>query len=131
MRRSVVDRSIIRIADGGIHMSDEAVAKFLELVATDETVEEAMDAAGEQQAEVAATAVKLGREHGLAFTGDEFTSVIEAFYREHPGELDPAELDGVSGGFNPQPEPPAHIGYSEPSRPPWFSQSWTSRFRGR
>jgi predicted ribosomally synthesized peptide with nif11-like leader len=112
-------------------MSDEAVAKFLELVATDEAVGEAMDAAGEQRADVAAAAVKLGHDHGLEFTGDEFTSVIETFYREHPGELDPAELEGVSGGFNPQPEPPAHIGHPGPPRPPWFSRSWASRFRGR
>ncbi len=88
-----------------------------------------MNAAAEQQADVAATAVGLGEKHGIEFTSDEFASVVEAFHREHSGELDGAELSGVAGGFNPQPEPPAT--WNQPSASPWFSQSWAMKSRRR
>ncbi|RLE22287.1 MAG: hypothetical protein DRJ61_12020 [Acidobacteria bacterium] len=108
-------------------MSQESVARFLELVASDKSLEAAMNAATEQQANIAATAVGLGKGHGLEFTSDEFASVIESFYREHPGELDDAELNGVSGGFNPQPEPPGM--WDMTSNTPWFSQPWSMNTR--
>jgi len=110
-------------------MSEEAVAQFLGLVAVEQALAEAMDAVAGEKADIASTAVKLGKKRGLEFTGKEFISAIEAFYREHPGELDEAELDGVSGGFNPQPEPPGGIGPY--TNPPWFSRSWATKFRGR
>jgi hypothetical protein len=84
-----------------------------------------MNAAAEQHADVAATAVGLGGRLGLAFTADEFVAAVDAFHREHPGALDEAELMGVSGGLNPQPDPPmlVHIGPTFP----WFSQAWALR----
>jgi hypothetical protein len=105
-------------------MSQEAVARFLELVESDPAVESAMNAAAPQGADVAAVAVAIGEAHGLAFTADEFAAAVQAFHREHSGELDDAELAGVSGGLNPQPEPPMTVtGFS--STLPWFSQSWS------
>ncbi len=109
-------------------MSQESVTRFLELVTSDESLEAAMNAAAEQKADIAATAVGLGEKHGLEFTSDEFASVVEAFHREHTGELDDAELSGVSGGFNPQPEPPGMWDMS--SNSPWFSQPWSMNIRG-
>jgi hypothetical protein len=110
-------------------MSQESVARFLELVASDESLEAAMNAAAEEQADVAATAVGLGEKHGLEFTSDEFASVVEAFHDEHSGELDAAELGGVTGGFNPQPEPPAMSRSSHHA--PWFSQPWAAKIKYR
>jgi hypothetical protein len=114
---------------GGDEMSQESVARFMELIASETSLEEAMNEAAEQQTDVAATAVSLGEQHGLDFTSDEFTSFVDEFHREHPGELDRAELNGVSGGFNPQPEPPGMWDMS--MRGKWFSQSWASKLRLR
>jgi predicted ribosomally synthesized peptide with nif11-like leader len=111
-------------------MSQDAVARFLELVAANETLKTAMNAAADEQADVAATAVGLGKTHGIEFTSEEFVSVVEAFHREHSGEIDEAELNGVSGGFTPQPEPPGISDLASDS--PWFSQKWATKgFRGR
>jgi hypothetical protein len=109
-------------------MSQGAVARFLELVASDAAVEAAMNAAAEQHGDVAAAAVGLGEKHGLEFTSHEFVSAVTAFNDEHPGRLDDAELKGVSGGFNPCPEPPRV--WSPSPDPPWFSQQWASRLLG-
>src|SRR5512140_2285396 len=106
-------------------MSQEAVARFLELVASDRSTESAMNSAAEQRKDVAATAVGLGGKRSFAFTVDEFASAIQSFHREHPGALDDAELKGVSGGLNPQPDPPLLVSMSP--IPPWFSQPWASR----
>jgi hypothetical protein len=106
-------------------MSQEAVARFLDLVASDAAAETAMNAAAQQGADIAAAAVGLGRKHDLEFSAEEFVSAVQAFRREHPGQLDEAELAGVSGGFNPQPEPPGVWGM--PSGKPWFSQQWTAK----
>lgn len=109
-------------------MSEQAIAQFLDLVAADESIEAALDAVAEQRADVASAAAELGKKRGLEFTGAEFASAVGAFYREHPGELDDAELAGVSGGFNPQPEPPGK-GAGHTSTP-WFAHRWASGFRG-
>jgi hypothetical protein len=106
-------------------MSQDAVARFLELVESDGTVEAALNAAAERQADVAAAAVGLGEQHGLEFTSQEFMSAVKAFHDEHPGRLDDAELMGVRGGLNPCPEPPSFV--TPWSDPPWFSQQWASR----
>lgn len=105
-------------------MSREAVGRFLELAAADKSAEAEMNAAAERR-DVPATAVRIGRLHGLEFTVDEFVSAIDAFRREHSGELDDAELAGVSGGLNPQPEPPMLT--KIPTGLPWFSQNWATK----
>lgn len=104
-------------------MSQQAIARFLELVASDKSIEAALNAAAAGGADVSAAASDLGKQKGLVFTSDEFAAAVGAFYREHSGELDDAELHGVSGGFNPQPEPPA-----SPSTT-WYTQTWTSGYR--
>jgi len=106
-------------------MSQQAIARFLELLATDKSMEATLNTAAEQKADVATAAVELGKKHGLEFNGDEFAAAIGAFYREHSGELDDAELQGVAGGFNPQPEPPA-LSSNDST---WTSQSWTTTFK--
>jgi hypothetical protein len=101
-------------------MSQQAVSQFLELVASDGSVEATLNAAAEQQTDVAAAAVALGKKHGLEFSGDEFTAAVRAFQHDESGELDEAALETVAGGFNPQPEPPAiPIGKS------LLSQKWS------
>jgi hypothetical protein len=106
-------------------MSHEDVGRFLDLISSESSIEDALNTAAERQEDVAATAVKLGAKHGLHFSRDEFSGAIEAFHRAHPGELDDAELEGVSGGFNPQPEPPP-VGYGA-TQNPWFSQPWSKK----
>jgi predicted ribosomally synthesized peptide with nif11-like leader len=105
-------------------MSREAIARFLELAASDKSVEGEMNAAAERQ-DVPATAVRIGRHRGFEFTVDEFESVIAAFHREHTGEIDDAELAGVSGGLNPQPEPPSRMRISPGL--PWITQNWAAK----
>ena len=107
-------------------MSHEDVARFLELASTESAIEDAMNAAAERKEDVAAIAVTLAEKHDLHFSREDFSRAIEAFHRAHPGELDDAELEGVSGGFNPQPEPPA-MPYGG-SQNPWFSQPWSNKF---
>jgi hypothetical protein len=87
-------------------MSQQAIARFLELVASDESMEATLNTAAEKQTDVAAAAVELGKNHGLEFNRDEFTAAVGALQREQSGELDEAALEAVAGGFNPQPEPP-------------------------
>ncbi|MFV2074289.1 MAG: Nif11-like leader peptide family natural product precursor [Thermoanaerobaculales bacterium] len=106
-------------------MSKESVEQFLSLIASDTTMEAALNVAAEQRTDVAATAVELGEERGLEFTADEFNAGVEAFHDEQPSELDDAALEGISAGFNPQPEPPA-LGGAQ-SYVPWSSQKWASR----
>jgi len=107
-------------------MSHEDVARFLELVSSESAIEDALNVAATQQGDVAEIAVRLAEEHGLHFSRDEFSGAVEAFHRVHSGELDDAELEGVSGGFNPQPEPPAISGGA--TQNPWFSQPWSKKF---
>jgi len=87
-------------------MSQQAIARFLELVASDESLEATLNAAAEQKTDIAAAAVALGKTHGLEFSGEELAAAIGAYQRGQSGELDEAALEGVAGGFNPQPEPP-------------------------
>jgi hypothetical protein len=107
-------------------MSQDAVARFLELVSSESEIEDEMNTAAERQEDVAAVAVTLGRQHGLEFSREEFASVVESFHRAYSGALDDAELEGVSGGFTPQPEPPGI--FDTPADNPWFSQPWSSNF---
>jgi len=88
-------------------MSQQTIARFLELVASDESMAATLNKAAERQTDVAAAAVELGREHGLDFSSEELTTAIATFHREQSGELGEADLERVAGGFNPQPEPPA------------------------
>jgi hypothetical protein len=107
-------------------MSHEDVARFLELVSSESAIEDALNAAAQRQEDVAAIAATLAEKHDLHFSRDEFSGAVEAFHRAHSGELDDAELEGVSGGFNPQPEPPALGGATVQN--PWFSQPWSNKF---
>ena len=108
-------------------MSREAVARFLDLIGSDRSLE--LDAAARRPEDVAAKAAELGKKHGLEFTPEEFAAAVEAFHREHSGELDDAELHGVAGGFNPQPEPPG-MGASS-ANPPWHSRELGRGLQGR
>jgi hypothetical protein len=104
-------------------MSQQAIVRFLELVASDKSIEATLNTAAEQKVDVATAAVELGKKHGLEFSGAEFSAAMGALQREQSGELDDAALETVAGGFNPQPEPPAlPIGKS------LLSQKWSKSF---
>ena len=52
--------------------------------------------------------MELAREQGMAIDSGELERVLAS----HSRELDDRALDQVSGGFNPQPDPPGRIAYN-------------------
>jgi len=86
-------------------MSLDSVGEFLEkLSQSDElqgTLRSSMDG-GDKDAD---TVVAFAAEHGHSFTADEYREVAE-LVAGGQDELAEGELEAVSGGFNPQPDPP-------------------------
>ena len=105
-------------------MSRENAERFLESVASDRSIEAELETAAETGSDIAVAAVELGRGRGLDFTSEEFARAVDDT-RSHWGEiLGDDDLAGVSGGINPQPEPPKELLSRASSPPSWLSQRW-------
>ena len=78
-------------------MSVENVVKFYELVASDEGLQDRMQAATDPEAFMA-KAVEIGGEQGLEFTGEELRGNIEKLGRQVDEELSESDLEEVAGG---------------------------------
>ena len=88
-------------------MSTQAAQTFLERMATDVNYRNTMRAElGPSPAPSEVTS--LAFREGYSFTEEELTAGLAAV---KGAELSDAELESVTGGFNPQPEPPARFNF--------------------
>jgi predicted ribosomally synthesized peptide with nif11-like leader len=72
-------------------MSQENLAKFMQQVQQDPSLQQKLAAAPDKE-QASRLAVELGRELGLEFT------VAEVLDLDYGGELEESELDAVAGG---------------------------------
>ena len=86
-------------------MSEQSAVEFLRKVSEDEVFGGKLHAAVEGEPDQHAAIAEFGREHGHDFTAAELSSVL-ALHREAQAQLSDEELEQISGGFQPQPEPP-------------------------
>lgn len=83
-------------------MSAEATRGFLQKIASDARYRENVERAIKENPDQPNAILKLAAKEGYDFTAKELAQTLNA----SDGELGDRELTSVSGGFNPQPEPP-------------------------
>ena len=85
-------------------MSAEATRGFLQKIASDARYRENVERAIHEKRDPNSI-LRLAAKEGYDFTAEELAQTLNA----SNGELNDRELASVSGGFNPQPEPPKSI----------------------
>jgi predicted ribosomally synthesized peptide with nif11-like leader len=83
-------------------MSAEATRGFLQKIASDARYREKVERAIKEKPDQRNAILGLAAKEGFNFTAAELAQTLNA----SNGELNDGELGAVSGGFNPQPEPP-------------------------
>jgi len=86
-------------------MSAEATRGFLQKIASDARYRGNIERAIKEKPDQPNAILKLASKEGYDFTAEELAQTLNA----SDGELGDRELASVSGGFNPQPEPPKSI----------------------
>jgi predicted ribosomally synthesized peptide with nif11-like leader len=89
----------------GKNMSLESVGEFLEMLSQSEELQPSFRSSIADGADEADAVVAFAGERGHSFTADEYREVAELIAGAED-ELAESELEAVSGGFNPQPDPP-------------------------
>src|SRR5687767_4087709 len=79
-------------------MSTQAAGKFLEKVASDETLSEKLFSKGGSKQELLDAVVAAGRERGFTFSEHDVGSLLASARRPEAGVLDEHELEQVVGG---------------------------------
>lgn len=86
---------------------DRATLSFLETLNRDTSMQQDLDTALEGAADPFAALMQFARARGFEVTSGGLNAAKEAL--SAASEMSEADLGAVSGGFNPQPEPPARI----------------------
>jgi hypothetical protein len=89
---------------GRVRLS-RSVGEFLEMLSQSEELQDSFRSTFEGGADEADAVAAFAAERGHSFTADEFREVAELI-AGGDDELAETELEAVSGGFNPQPDPP-------------------------
>jgi len=109
-------------------MSLDTVGEFLEMLSQSEELQGSLRSSMDGGSDDADTVVAFAAERGHSFTADEYREVAE-LVAVGQDELAENELEAVSGGFNPQPKPPAALHKVKHGRVSyWKMPSW---MRGR
>ena len=89
-------------------MSAEATRGFLQKIASDARYRENVERAIKEKPNQPNAILRLAAKEGYDFTAEELAQTLKTSTNDK-GELNDRELASVSGGFNPQPEPPMPI----------------------
>jgi predicted ribosomally synthesized peptide with nif11-like leader len=82
---------------------DRSTLDFLETLNQDTAMQEALDNAIDEGSDALRSAVEFARSRGFEVNSDGLSEAKRLL----ESEMNDADLDGIAGGFNPQPEPPA------------------------
>jgi len=88
-------------------MSSEKVIGFLNSLDENTSIGKEFEAAVAAGGSQAASAVDVAARHGLSFTEDDFTTVLDQMAHRGSQELSDSELDAVAGGMVSMPAPQA------------------------